>query len=160
MTDNLKELERRLDDHPNCHSLGVAPEKLRALIAKAREADELRAEVERLREQISDCRGSAANAEAEPVAWLYSRNLKWPMQGGREYYTSRERHPVRSANGWTETPLYPASALEQVRKDALEEAAKIAESPEPLAGVRPETFADQSLHIATAIRNLKDQANG
>lgn len=60
MTDNLEELERRLDDHPNCLSLGVAPEKLRALIATARE-------VEGLRKQLAETADLAFAAQQDSI---------------------------------------------------------------------------------------------
>lgn len=93
----------------------------------------------------------AANVEAEPVARQIVA-LEWLE------YDDRLNPQLTEVI---------ASALEQVRKDALEEAAKLADE---LGGVRPAT-ADQAPFraqhtraktIAAAIRALalKDQANG
>ena len=61
-------------------------------------------------------------ADAEPVAWLYTHPGAKPL-------LRHSRFPM-SVPGWTETPLYTEAQMQAradaARREALEEAAKVA----------------------------------
>ena len=73
---------------------------------------------------------------------------------------------------WTENPLYPASALEAARREALEQAAKVADDYNAhlsLGVLATRSDAEReglkgkvevARHIATGIRALKENTNG
>lgn len=54
---------------------------------------------------------------AEPVAWMY----QWRNKNTVYMPVKRDWADYPNNAGWTETPLYPASALEAARREALEQ---------------------------------------
>lgn len=93
---------------------------------------------------------------AEPVAYL----KEWDDVGARRLRVDlRPDHdPWLDHYEPTVTPLYPASALEAARREALEEAAKRVEQFE-----RPRMDHDEYTFIreaANAVRALKENTNG
>lgn len=90
--------------------------------------------------------GTRPQPSAGPVAWMYVRK----RSGAVVFHRTRRSSLVERRVGWTETPLYPASALEAARRDALEEAAALIET------LRPRPIAYDA--VAKVIRALKDQA--
>ena len=61
-------------------------------------------------------------AQAEPVAWMYTKEGALDEYGQPKVILLDYDTPAAIADGWTETPLYPASALEAARREALEQA--------------------------------------
>lgn len=83
---------------------------------------------------------------AEPVAWMYEHH----NHTNRSPYSANlsfTRETCGPGYGWTETPLYPASALEAARREALEQAAKKLEREWPGPAV-------------AIVRALKENTNG
>lgn len=88
----------------------------------------------------------AANVEAEPVAWMYRQ-----MTTAEADHVEFTRTPwFNIPPSWTEEALVRASALEQVRKDAVEAVIH--------ACYVLDIGATDARYIAKQI--LKDQANG
>lgn len=71
-------------------------------------------------EQLERARDTRPQPSAEPVAWMYTDNT-----GEASLHGCRLDNAAKL--GWTETPLYPASALEAARREALEQAASVVE---------------------------------
>ncbi len=95
---------------------------------------ETRRLVERLEAQIKETEqleraiATRPQPSAEPVAWMHHhRKLREAALSAKPLTRGADEF------GWTETPLFPASALEAARREALEQAAKVIET----AGLDP-----------------------